>query len=110
MENLENKIDVIFVLLFCLSHSPYSVPPEAPEAGTDQRLPSDGGGVHQKPGADETPGGETGGLHLSLHCLVYFLGDVEFLDTPNFHAAIIVTNLSLRSEHTCICVGKSLNY
>ncbi len=45
------------------------MPPEAAEAGADQRLPTDGGGVHQKPGADEASGGETGGqsiLHMYL--------------------------------------------
>ena len=37
------------------------MPPEAAEAGAYQRLPTDGGGVHQEPGADETPGREAGG-------------------------------------------------
>lgn len=40
------------------------MPLEAAEAGTDQRLPTDGGGVHQEPGADETFGRETGGRPL----------------------------------------------
>lgn len=43
------------------SHSSHSVPPKAAEAGADQRLPTDGGGVHQEPGADEASGGKTGG-------------------------------------------------
>lgn len=40
------------------------MPPEAAEAGADQRLPVDGGGVHQKPGADEASGREAGGQSL----------------------------------------------
>lgn len=44
------------------------MPSEAAEAGADQRLPPDGGGVHQKPGADEASGRETGGQPL-LHML-----------------------------------------
>lgn len=53
------------------SHPSHSMPPEAAEAGADQRLPTDGGGVHQEPGADEASGGETGGqpsLHMCLAC------------------------------------------
>lgn len=46
------------------SHPSHSVPPEATKAGADQRLPTDGGRVHQEPGADEAPGGETGGESL----------------------------------------------
>lgn len=34
---------------------------EAAEAGEDQRLSADGGGVHQEPRADETTRGKTGG-------------------------------------------------
>ena len=47
------------------------MPPEVAEAGADQRLLTDGGGVHQEPGADEASGGETGGqllLHICLTC------------------------------------------
>lgn len=43
------------------SHSSHSVSPQAAETGADQRLPTDGGGVHQEPGADEASRGETGG-------------------------------------------------
>lgn len=43
------------------SHSSHSVPPQAAETGAHQRLPTDGGGVHQEPGADEASGGEAGG-------------------------------------------------
>lgn len=46
------------------SHPSHPVPFEAAEAGADQRLPADGGGVHSQPGADEAPGGETGGQTL----------------------------------------------
>ena len=35
---------------------------QAAEAGAHQRLPVDGGGVHQEPGATEATGGETGGM------------------------------------------------
>lgn len=66
-----NQIGVyVFVLIVALtnaglclpfSHSSHSVPPKAAEAGADQRLPTDGGGVHQEPGADEASGGKTGG-------------------------------------------------
>lgn len=58
------------------SHSSHSVPPKAAEAGADQRLPTDGGGVHQEPGADEASGGKTGGesllyIYLTYLCPVY---------------------------------------
>ena len=52
------------VICLSFSHSSYSVSPEATEAGTDQRLPTYGGGVHQEPGANETLGRETGGQPL----------------------------------------------
>lgn len=52
--------------LFAFSYTSHSVPPEAAEAGTDQRLPAYGGRVYQEPGADEAPGRETGGQHLHL--------------------------------------------
>lgn len=55
------------------SHSSHSVPPEAAEAGADQRLPADGGGVHQEPGADEASGGETGGEPLLLQSVAIFV-------------------------------------
>lgn len=51
------------------SHPSHSVPLEAAEAGADQRLPPNGGGVHSEPGADEASGGETGGqtlMHMRL--------------------------------------------
>lgn len=54
----------ITVLCFSTSHPSHPVPFEAAEAGADQRLPADGGGVHSQPGADEAPGGETGGQTL----------------------------------------------
>jgi len=40
------------------------VPPEVAEAGTNQRLPADGGGIHQEPGADEAARGKAGGQPL----------------------------------------------
>lgn len=55
------------------SHPSHSVPPEAAEAGADQRLPTDGGGVHQEPGADEAFGGETRGQPLLHMCLTHLL-------------------------------------
>lgn len=60
------------------SHPSHSVPPEAAEAGADQRLPTDGGGVHQEPRADEASGGETGGQPLLHMCLTCFCA--AFLD------------------------------
>lgn len=81
-----NQIGVyVFVLIVALtnaglclpfSHSSHSVPPKASEAGADQRLPTDGGGVHQEPGADEASGGKTGGesllyIYLTYLCPVY---------------------------------------
>lgn len=56
----------------CFSHSSHSVPPKAAEAGADQRLPTDGGGVHQEPGADEAFGGKTGGESLLYISVTYF--------------------------------------
>ena len=50
-------------LSFSLSNSPHTLQAETAEAGEDQRLLADGGGVYQEPGTDETPGGETGGTH-----------------------------------------------
>lgn len=54
------------------------MPPEAAEAGADQRLSADGGGVYQEPGTDEAFGRETGGLlwlHMPLThlcCILWF--------------------------------------
>lgn len=74
------------------SHPSYSVPSKAAEAGADQRLPTDGGGVHQEPGADEASGGETGGQSL-LHTVCASLGfalDIS-VDTTNlfFHLVLV---------------------
>ena len=49
------------------------MPPEAAEAGTDQRLPTDGRGVHQEPGADEAPRRETGGQLLCQNQPTFYL-------------------------------------
>lgn len=56
------------------SHPSHSVSPEAAEAGADQGLPADGGGIYQEPGADEASGGETGGqtlLHMCLYVHIF---------------------------------------
>lgn len=45
------------------SHPSQPLPTEAAEAGEDQRLPSDGRGIHPEPGTDETVGGEAGGVY-----------------------------------------------
>lgn len=63
----------ITVLCCPSSHPSHPVPFEAAEAGADQRLPADGGGVHSQPGADEAPGGETGGQTLSATSGLFFV-------------------------------------
>lgn len=60
------------VLCFPSSHPPHSMPFEAAEAGADQRLSADGGGVYSQPGADEAPRGETGGQTLINLCVKSF--------------------------------------
>lgn len=52
------------LLVLALSHSPHTVPTEAAQAGEDQRLSSDGGGIHQEPRTDEAPGGKARGVVL----------------------------------------------
>lgn len=77
--------ECMFVLIgLCLpfSHSSHSMPPEAAEAGADQRLPADGGRVHQKSGADEASGRKTGG-QLSATC-----ASSSFKFGFNSHAAV----------------------
>lgn len=65
-------LSMIFICCFS-SHPSHSVPSEAAEAGADQRLPTDGGGVHQKPGADEATGRETGGQTWCLPAICFIL-------------------------------------
>lgn len=55
------------------SHPSHSVPPQAAETGANQRLPADGGGVHQESGADEASGGETGGQPLLRRAMANFV-------------------------------------
>lgn len=71
------------------SHPSHSVPPEAAEAGEDQRLPVDGGGIYQEPGADEASRGETGGQTL-LHMCLY----VQYSVYSGLHVATIILFLS----------------
>ena len=47
---------------FVYSDATHTMSTEAAEAGAHQRLPVDGGRIHQEPGASEATGGETGGL------------------------------------------------
>lgn len=49
------------------------MPPQAAETGANQRLPTDGGGVHQESGADEASGGETGGQPPLQHVMANFV-------------------------------------
>lgn len=53
--------NVAVLCTYSFSHTSHSVPSEAAEAGEDQRLFTDGGGVHQEPGANETLRRKTGG-------------------------------------------------
>lgn len=49
------------------------MPSQAAETGANQRLPPDGGGVHQESGADEASGGETGGQPLLQRVMANFV-------------------------------------
>ena len=51
------------------------MPSEAFEAGADQGLLADGGGVHQEPGEAEAPGGEErGGAEQGRHSQIKIHG------------------------------------
>lgn len=68
------------------------MPFEAAEAGTDQRLPADGGGVHQEPGADEASGRETGGQPLLSHS--------PLIRLPVLHVQVFVFFLPPQEERS----------
>lgn len=70
------------------------MPSEATEAGADQGLPTDGGGVHQKPGADETPGRKTGGEFLFYVCLTHYLCVIVYVAVLNFHCQISLNHVN----------------